>query len=171
MNPILSLTGRRTLLVSLALAGAGCSWLWPKPPVAAPDPQAVREKKLRELGFEKSDDGWVINLGGPLLFAEGSDNLSSESRASIGMLAEELKKLEVDRLRIFGHTDNVGSRADNLVLSSKRANVVANAFITLGFADSKIERKGLGFDAPIATNDTPEGRQQNRRVAVIVPFD
>ena len=65
---------------------------------------------------------------------------------------------------------NVGNAEFNRGLSGKRAEAVAVEMVARGFVRDGLERRGFGFDRPIASNDTPEGRTQNRRVAVIVPF-
>jgi OOP family OmpA-OmpF porin len=68
------------------------------------------------------------------------------------------------KIKIVGHTDNVGSDASNLELSKKRAIAVSNYLVTKGVDASKITTDGKGESMPIATNDTPEGRDKNRRV-------
>jgi hypothetical protein len=69
---------------------------------------------------------------------------------------------------IEGHTDNLGTRGYNVELSRRRAEVVAREFVANGFPDATIERKAWGFEHPVASNDTPEGRALNRRVAIVV---
>ena len=154
---------------ALALVG-GCA----SAPPPAPPPPAVQpslSSKLIDLGFEKTDEGYVLNLPGPLLFETGSDVLSENAKVVIGKLATDLHNLEIKKLRLFGHTDNVGSAELNRTLSTKRAESVAQAVSQHGFALESLERRGFGFDRPLAGNDTPEGRAKNRRVAVIVPFE
>ena len=143
------------------------------PPLPAPVVTAMpaRSAALAAMGFEKTDEGFVLNLPGPLLFDTGSDVLSVSAKAMLAKLAADLRLLEISTLRLFGHTDNVGSAEFNLNLSAKRAEAVAQAMMGEGFASARIERRGLGFDRPLAANDTPEGRAKNRRVAVIVPFE
>ena len=146
----------------------------PPPPLPTPMPAAVvpeRTTALFALGFEKTDDGYVLNLPSPLIFDTGSDTLSDSAKTMLTTLATELRALNISSLRLFGHTDNVGTADYNLNLSSKRAEVIAAAMVSQGFTSDKLERRGFGFSRPLASNDTPEGRAQNRRVAIIVPFE
>ena len=122
------------------------------------------------MGFEKTDEGYVINLPGSLLFKMGSDVLSEGAKTVLAKLATNLRAPDINSPRLFGHTDNAGSGEFNRGLSGKRAEAVAIAMIGQGVTD-KIKRRGLGFDRPLASNDTPEGSAKNRRGALIVPFE
>ena len=157
-------------LTTVALLSACASAPPPAPP---PPPPAVpdRANALAALGFEKTEEGYVLNLPGPLLFDTGSDVLSAGAKTVLAKLAADLRTLDIKKLRLFGHTDNVGSAEFNRGLSAKRAEAVAVEMVVQGFANDSLERRGFGFDRPIAGNDTPEGRSKNRRVAVIVPFE
>lgn len=154
------------LAAMVALLVVGCASA-PPPPAAT----NAREEALHALGFEKTEDGYVLNLPGPLLFDTGSDVLSQGAVARLSKLAADLRVIRIDRLRLFGHTDNIGSADFNRALSTRRAEAVAQAIANNGFASEKLERRGFGFDRPLASNDTAEGRARNRRVAVIVPFE
>ena len=68
------------------------------------------------------------------------------------------------RVEISGHTDSVGNDESNRALSENRANAVRNHLIKLGIHKDLLTTKGYGETMPVATNDTPEGRQKNRRV-------
>ena len=72
------------------------------------------------------------------------------------------------RLEIHGHTDNVGEDEYNMKLSERRASAVVNYLIQNGISSSRLEYKGFGSSKPIASNDTEEGRQENRRVEVYI---
>ena len=74
-------------------------------------------------------------------------------------------------VQIFGHTDNTGSRATNEKLSLNRANAVKSYLVDSGVASYRMETKGLAYDYPVASNDTAEGRAQNRRVEVYITAD
>ena len=153
---------------------SACASAPPPAPAAPPPPPPsnnTRATALAALGFEKTDEGFVLNLPGPLLFETGSDVLSVTAKTVLAKLAADLRTLDIKKLRLFGHTDNVGSAEFNRGLSGKRAKAVALEMVVQGFADNALERRGFGFDRPIAGNDTPEGRTKNRRVAVIVPFE
>ena len=75
-----------------------------------------------------------------------------------------LKKYEKTLIEVAGHTDNVGSDADNQSLSERRANTVAQYLEAHGLRSDRVITVGAGETRPVATNDTPEGRQANRRV-------
>jgi outer membrane protein OmpA-like peptidoglycan-associated protein len=77
----------------------------------------------------------------------------------------------VERVIVEGHTDSVGSARLNEALSLRRAESVAQQLELSGMKPAGIERRGLGFDKPIADNATAEGRAQNRRVVVTVRAD
>ena len=78
-----------------------------------------------------------------------------------------LKKLLVEnpelQIQLNGHTDDVGSDEDNLLLSDNRAKAVHDYLIAEGIDENRLEYKGYGETMPIDTNDTPQGRQNNRR--------
>lgn len=86
--------------------------------------------------------------------------------ASLEILAPVLETMRANpslEIELSGHTDNIGSREVNMRLSQARANAVADYLIENGIDESRITTVGYGYDKPIATNDTPEGRQRNRR--------
>jgi outer membrane protein OmpA-like peptidoglycan-associated protein len=78
-------------------------------------------------------------------------------------LVSLLKENPLYRIKITGHTDNVGSDADNIALSVARAKSVADALKARGIDNARITYEGKGESAPVTTNDTEEGRRQNRR--------
>ena len=173
MNPhsLLLILCRYMWAAAVAATLIGCASTPPPAAPAAPATPPPRAERLAALGFEKTDEGYVLNLPGPLLFDSGSDVLSEGAKGVLSKLAQDLIALEIRKLRLFGHTDNVGGVEFNRSLSSRRADAVARFMAANGFRDESLERRGFGFDRPLAGNETPEGRAKNRRVAVIVPFE
>jgi outer membrane protein OmpA-like peptidoglycan-associated protein len=105
-----------------------------------------------------------------LEFETGKDIIKEVSIPSLTELAVVLKKKSAWGLQISGHTDNVGDDQKNLILSKKRAEAVKNFMISQGIDASRLSTLYFGETMPIASNDTPEGRQKNRRVEMKIIF-
>lgn len=160
----------RRLAAALLIGGAlqACQTTPPASVVDTVDSKAVA---LQTMGFVRTDDGWELSLGATLLFETNKDVLSESGRVSIDEVSRTLRQMGIDRIRVEGHTDNVGSTAYNQGLSLRRARSVATEFIKNGWSAGDIERDGYGFDKPVADNSTAEGRAQNRRVVIMLPAD
>jgi outer membrane protein OmpA-like peptidoglycan-associated protein len=158
----------RTSWVRALVAGASFVVLLAGCQSPGPVPRTEQVQALRSLGFAQTDEGWTLNLAVPILFDVGSDGLKQGPKREIAEMAKQLRHVGIERIRIEGHTDNLGTRGYNVELSRRRAEVVAREFVANGFPDATIERKAWGFEHPVASNDTPEGRALNRRVAIVV---
>jgi OmpA-OmpF porin, OOP family len=124
---------------------------------------AAGGKKLYETLAEK---GRVSTQG--IYFDTGSDRIKPESSGTLKEIGTMLKEHPELKLTIEGHTDNVGSAPANQTLSEKRAAAVRQALIDAYQVDAaRLQAKGLGQTKPAGSNDTPEGRQQNRRVELV----
>ena len=151
------------LFTALALL-AGCAAPAPKPTLAQ-----RQMETLSRLGFRKVDDGWLLALPDRISFQTDKADIKPGFRKTIEDFAHQLLDVDIRELRIEGHTDNVGAREYNLILSQRRADTVADVFVSAGFAARNVLRKGLGPDRPAAENGSAEGRAQNRRVEIIIP--
>jgi len=151
----------------------GCSVAPPStsPSVPAPNPQEAKITALRNLGFAPANDGWELSLGVKLLFDSDVDSLSGEGRVAVADIARQLSALGIERIRVEGHTDNVGTAKYNAALSQRRAESVAQCLAKIGWRNDAIERHGFGADNPVADNATPAGRAQNRRVVIAVQVE
>ena len=110
--------------------------------------------------------GHVATQG--LLFDTGSDRLRPESTPTLKQIAAMLEQHPELRLRIEGHTDNVGAKDANRTLSEKRAAAVKATLVgEYHVAAGRLESKGFGDTKPASANDTPEGRSNNRRVELV----
>jgi outer membrane protein OmpA-like peptidoglycan-associated protein len=134
-------------------------------------PKEAKIAGLKKLGFAPAPDGWELSLGVKLLFDSDVDSLSNDGRAAVTDLARTLRQLGIERIRVDGHTDNVGSDKYNAGLSVRRAESVAQYLVKVGWRDSAIERHGFGADKPVADNALPAGRAQNRRVVIAVQVE
>lgn len=105
-----------------------------------------------------------------LEFETGKDIIKEVSIPSLTELAGVLKKKADWGLQIAGHTDNVGDDQKNMILSKKRAEAVKNFMISQGIDATRLNVLFFGETMPIASNDTPEGRQKNRRVEMKIIF-
>jgi outer membrane protein OmpA-like peptidoglycan-associated protein len=99
-----------------------------------------------------------------ILFDVDKATLRPESMGSINEIYNLLKKNSSLKFEIDGHTDNTGTSAHNLDLSQQRADAVKTQLVSMGIDASRLTTKGLGDTKPIDTNDTPEGKANNRRV-------
>jgi len=103
-----------------------------------------------------------------ILFDSGSDRVRGESKPTLDQIAAMLAAHPDLSLTIEGHTDNAGNAGSNQSLSERRAAAVRQTLITkYGIAASRLTSKGFGATKPAVSNDTPEGRQQNRRVELV----
>ncbi|NLE64024.1 MAG: OmpA family protein [Bacteroidales bacterium] len=101
-----------------------------------------------------------------VFFDTGKSTLKPESYNTLNQLVELLKVKPQMEIEIAGHTDNVGTPESNVLLSQNRAKAVRNYLIQKEIAANRITTQGYGDTQPIASNQTPEGRQQNRRTVV-----
>lgn len=126
------------------------------------------QQQLVELNAEKTERGMVITLG-DLLFETGKSELKSSTVSNLDKLSAFLTENQDRTLIIEGYTDNVGSDEYNLGLSQRRAESVQLYLVKKGIASDRMIVSGKGETGPVATNDSPMGRQQNRRVEVVLP--
>ena len=119
------------------------------------------------VGLTRIASGNSITLNN-LYFDYDSDKILPNSYAEIQRLMLFLKQNKNIKIKIVGHTDNQGSNAYNLDLSRRRAEALMNALIQKGISADRLIAEGKGSTQPITTNDTEEGRAQNRRVEVII---
>jgi len=125
------------------------------------------QRQVAELNAKATDRGLVVTLG-DLLFETGKAELKGGAAANLGKLAAFLTQYPDRTVTIEGHTDNVGADDYNLGLSQRRANSVQQYLLAQGIAANRLTATGKGENYPVASNDTDTGRQQNRRVEVII---
>ena len=123
--------------------------------------------QLADLQARQTERGIVLTVG-DVLFDTGQATLKPGAINEIVRLAEFLKENPGRRVRIEGHTDSTGAITTNLVLSQRRAEAVADALVSAGVSRAQLEATGLGPDFPVASNATAAGRQQNRRVEIVI---
>lgn len=118
----------------------------------------IKNKKL------KASSEW-LNFD-RINFASGSAKLTSKSQEQVDNIAKILKANPSVKLKIGGYTDNTGSKAFNMKLSSSRAKAVKSAIVKDGITSSRLTHVGYGPLHPVASNNTEEGKAKNRRIAV-----
>nr|WP_256348928.1 OmpA family protein [Pseudomonas sp. PDM24] len=126
---------------------------------------------LKQQGFEMTDDGWAYGLSGKVLFGSDVESLNPASTEIVERIGKALLSVEIERVRIDGHTDASGKESYNEQLSLRRAKSVGKVLATVGIKEENIQLRGLGSSKPVASNDTAVGRTENRRVSIVVSAD
>lgn len=125
------------------------------------------QRQIDTLEAEATERGLVLTLG-DVLFATGSAEIQGGTNQNLEKLVNFLNQYPDRNVLIEGHTDNVGSAAFNQNLSRQRAESVRRFLTERGIESHRLSVYGYGFERPIASNDSATGRQQNRRVEVII---
>ncbi len=125
------------------------------------------KRQIAELNAKETDRGLVVTLG-DLLFETGRSELKGGVVSNVARLAAFLTQYPDRTVIIEGHTDSVGSTDSNLGLSQRRADAVKSYLIAQGVSASRLQASGMGEGSPVSGNDSNTGRQQNRRVEVII---
>lgn len=134
---------------------------------AAEQQSADLQQQIDELNARETERGLVVTLG-DLLFDTGQSALRSGATGHLVKLAAFLNQYPQRTVMIEGHTDSVGSESSNISLSQRRAEAVRGFLVSQGVAANRLVATGKGESWPVAGNDTSSGRQQNRRVEVVI---
>ena len=124
-------------------------------------------RQLENLQARETNRGLVFTLG-DVLFEYGQAALRIEALANLDQLVSFIEDYPQRTVSIEGHTDSRGSESFNLKLSQARADSVRGALIERGVTAGRIQAVGLGEEFPLASNETDFGRQQNRRVEIVI---
>lgn len=127
-------------------------------------------RRLELLELRETDRGVVITLG-DVLFELGQTVLQADARDNLVDVVDLLQTEPERRIRIEGHTDSTGPASVNVRISQARAESVRDELVAMGIAASRIQAVGMGEEFPIASNESEDGRRQNRRVDVILLND
>lgn len=134
---------------------------------AAQAANAEMRRQLEAIEAKSTDRGMVITLG-DLLFATGSAALQATAHERLDKLAAFMSSYPDRTLLIEGHTDTQGSDEKNFELSQRRAEAVKVYLILQGINADRLTATGRGSETPVADNVTTSGRQQNRRVEIVI---
>lgn len=130
------------------------------------------EELRRQLGanvdVRNTGEELILTLPQDLLFAVDSATLRPDLQRDLRVIAGNLVAYPSSDVIVVGHTDNTGSAAYNQSLSERRAASVAQILRSEGVSSNRIQTIGRGLTQPIASNATPEGRRQNRRVEIFI---
>jgi outer membrane protein OmpA-like peptidoglycan-associated protein len=154
----------KTLEANAAMASAQAS---AEQNAAAQQRAQELESALADLQAKKTDRGLVITLG-DVLFATNRAELKPGARRSLEKLSAFLHEYPQRSVQIEGFTDSTGTDDYNQGLSERRAGAVRDALSSMGISSDRIQTRGFGKSDPVADNDSASGRQQNRRVEVVI---
>ncbi len=156
---------RGTILAGAVLGGVGGGLIG-----AQLDRQAaeLRAQLGSNVDVRNTGQELVLTLPQDLLFATDSAVVRPDLQADLRAISRNLVAYPASDVIVVGHTDNVGSAAYNQSLSERRAGAVAAILRSEGVAPNRLQIIGRGLTQPVASNDTAQGRQQNRRVEIFV---
>jgi len=146
-----------------ALAGAGIG--------AILDAQ---EEDLREalandnIQITNTGESLIVTMPDGLLFDVDSASIRPTLQSDLRALGRNLQRYPDSNVQVIGHTDSDGSASYNQRLSERRANSVADVLLSGGVRSGRVQAFGRGEDQPVASNLTPEGKRQNRRVEIVI---
>ena len=126
------------------------------------------DQDLKGAKIERVGEGIKITFDSGILFDVNKADLRPEAQTNLQSLAKVLNKYADTKVLIEGHTDSDGSEDYNLTLSQRRAQAVANYISGLQVDATRLTTMGYGETQPIASNETAEGKQQNRRVEIAI---
>jgi chemotaxis protein MotB len=134
------------------------------------------EIAAHELHISRMQDAIRVSLNDDLLFPSGGSEMSADARRSVAKVAAILAPHQKNKINVNGYTDStpIGPELEkqgittNLILSQKRADTVMQFLISQGVKADLVSAHGYGEASPVASNDTPEGRAQNRRVELTI---
>ena len=126
------------------------------------------QQQLEELNAKQTARGLEVTLASDLLFDTNTSTVKPGGELALTRLATFMTQNPRTHIIVEGHTDGRGSEDYNQALSERRAQAVAQTLEARGLSAERIRPTGRGKDFPVASNLTPEGRQQNRRVAIIL---
>jgi outer membrane protein OmpA-like peptidoglycan-associated protein len=129
--------------------------------------EKIRED-LEGAKVERVGEGILITFDSGILFDVDSYALKPATQTNAKKLAGTLNKYDDTEVKVLGHTDNTGTDKYNLSLSKKRATAVKDYLVAQDVAGSRLATQGYGESDPIATNETADGRQLNRRVEIVI---
>lgn len=133
------------------------------------DQQAAEmQSQVDGAQIERIGEGIKITFESGILFQTNSSVLQTEARKNVGKLAEILNKYPDTNILIEGHTDSDGTEVYNQKLSERRAEAVADYAQSIGVSSARFKTVGYGETQPVASNETAEGKQANRRVEIAV---
>lgn len=134
----------------------------------------VQERRLRQelansqVEVQRQGDQIKLTMPSGVTFATNSASLSSSAIDSLNTVANVMTSYPETTITVAGHTDNTGNDSINIPLSQQRAQSVASYLTSRGVAASRIRTVGYGSSQPVASNATPQGRAQNRRVEILI---
>ncbi len=132
------------------------------------DAEARAQQSLKDLGAQRTPDGWVLTLPETVLFDYNKYDIKADADAKLTEVGALLQHFADAEIRVQGHTDSTGSAEGNATLSENRAQAVATALSGKGVAASRMTVEGFGPDRPVASNATSEGQAKNRRVEIVL---
>ena len=132
--------------------------------------EAQLRQQLQGTGVSvtRNGDNLILNMPGNVTFATNQSDVNANFYPVLNSVALVLKQYEKTMIDVVGHTDSTGSMQLNMQLSQARAASVGAYLQSQGILPARIATQGVGPQYPIASNDTPEGRSQNRRVELIL---
>ena len=161
-------------LLALILSGCVSQQAYDEQAAQLEQARAQLTAEQAEIAKMQTENRWVMD--GDLLFPEGGYQLSPRGEAVLSHYVPQLLSLQNTKVVVYGHTDNVpvgpelqrAGVADNIDLSTRRAANVVAYFRAQGVNPNILAAKGFGETRPIAPNDTPQGRAQNRRIEIVL---
>jgi len=128
----------------------------------------LRQQMGDNVTIRNTGDRLIVTMPQDILFPTDSANLRPTLVSDLRDVGQSLLAYPNTTAQVIGHTDSDGAAAYNLDLSQRRARSVANVLISEGVPSSRVSVIGRGEDQPVASNLTPEGKAQNRRVEIVI---
>lgn len=161
-------------LTALMLGACVSQSAYEKQGVELQQARAQAAAQQAEIANMQQEQKWLV--AGDMLFPEGGYQLSANGKQALGQYVPRLQSLQNGKVVVYGYTDNLAvgpalqraGIANNIDLSSRRADNVVAYLTSQGVNPNIISAKGFGDTHPIASNDTPDGRVKNRRIEIVL---